>query len=168
MAQITQQLKKNHKFYLDYLVISFVKFLAMSIFFPLPKQRCKMIAKKGHVTFGGIGQYEFYMPTTGNGCHNRRDRKNCQFYIKETTWCTKLFQPCVGPTLCRKYSQQRDITQPISTGKYIGLQVFSKQRGIGKIVSITGDVCTVQFANEDVQFKFPDILRYKLKNAAKE
>ena len=121
------------------------------------------MAKTGHVTFGGIGQHEFYMPTTGDGHQNRRDRRNCRFYMKESKMCSKLFRTCVGPTLCQKYSQQRD-SKPSSssTRKYIGLQVSGKHRGIGSIVAITGDVCTVRFTNEEVQFKFPDVLRYKL------
>ena len=53
--------------------------------------------------FAGYAMHEFYMPTTGKGQKNRRDRRKCEFYNLEHKMCTKLFKPCVGPSICDKY-----------------------------------------------------------------
>ena len=61
--------------------------------------------KKHHVTFGSIGQHEFYMPTTGKGHSERRDRRRCKHYLPKMKYCMKIGNTCVGPTICRKYSE---------------------------------------------------------------
>lgn len=58
-----------------------------------------------HVTFGGMGQHEFYLPTTGRGQKNRRDRRKCTHYYAQSKYCSKIRNLCVGPVLCGKYSE---------------------------------------------------------------
>lgn len=55
--------------------------------------------------FPGRGMHEIYLPTTGKGHANKRDRRKCKYYIQDTKRCTKLFNFCVGPTLCQKYQE---------------------------------------------------------------
>lgn len=117
--------------------------------------------KGKHVTFGGLGQHEFYMPTTGRGNKNRRDRKKCKFYHVETKWCTKIRNLCVGPTLCMKYREEADAGKKHTKREFdIGTIVYSKRRGQGRIVTISEDICTIQFSTgKKITAKYPDAFK---------
>lgn len=119
------------------------------------------MAKHKHVTFGGLGQHEVYLPTTGRGQENRRDRKKCEFYFKSTGYCTKIRNKCVGPTICMKYRGKKDVNTAASLKKRsVGSVVYSKNRGQGQIVTISGDICTVQFVKGGKgTFKYPDAFK---------
>ena len=102
------------------------------------------MAKKKHVTFGGLGQHEFYMPTTGRGHENRRERRKCEFYFESTGYCSKIRNQCVGPTVCMKYKGKKLLSTGRSKNKLgVGTVVYSQTRGEGKIVTISHDICTV-------------------------
>lgn len=119
------------------------------------------MAKNKHVTFGSLGQHEFYMPTTGEGNENRRDRKKCEFYFESTGYCTKIRNQCVGPTVCMKYRVKKPLNTGASKKKNgVGTVVYSRSLGKGKIVTITKDTCTVEFsAGKKVPYKYPDAIK---------
>lgn len=116
------------------------------------------MAKKKHITFGGLGQHEFYMPTTGRGNKNRRDRKRCEFYFENTGYCTKIRNQCVGPTVCMKYKDKQQLNTGRSNNKLgVGTVVYSQTRGEGKIATISHDICTIELATgAKVTVKYPD------------
>lgn len=120
------------------------------------------MAKKGHVTFGGLGQHEYYAPTTGQGQKNRRNRRRCRHYDAETKYCDKLRTNCVGPTLCKKYSFRKNTSKgkptPSSCPK-VGTVVHSQYLGEGKITSIKEETCTIEFKGIRIQRSFKDIFR---------
>ena len=117
--------------------------------------------KKKHVTFGGQGQHEFFMPTTGKGHENRRDRKNCEFYFESSGYCSKIRNQCVGPTVCMKYQYKKPLNAGISKKKNaVGTIVYSKSNGKGKIVTVTKDMCTVEFdTGRKMPYKYPDAIK---------
>lgn len=119
------------------------------------------MAKHKHVTFGGLGQHEFYMPTTGRGHENRRDRKKCEFYFESTGYCSKIRNQCVGPTVCMKYKGKKPLNVGTSKKKLdVGTIVYSQTRGEGKIVTITKDTCTVEFSTgKKLPYKYPDAFK---------
>lgn len=114
-----------------------------------------------HKKFAGFGQHEFYMPTTGRGHKNRRDRKKCEFYYESTGYCTKIRNQCVGPTVCMKYRGKKNVnTSPAPKKRGVGSVVYSKNRGQGQIVTISGDICTVEFVRGGKgTFKYPDAFK---------
>lgn len=101
------------------------------------------------------------MPTTGDGHLNRRDRKRCEYYFEGTQYCSKIRNRCVGPTICKKYKVKKLL--PISTKKGkndVGTIVYSETRGEGKIVTISRDICTIQFVSwKKVTVKYPDVFK---------
>lgn len=119
------------------------------------------MAKQKHVTFGGLGQHEFYMPTTGKGHTNRRDRKKCEFYFEKTQYCSKIRNSCVGPTICKKYKAKKLTPSGTKKKKYdVGTVVYNESRGEGKIVTISQDICTIQFiSGQKVTAKYPDVFK---------
>ena len=64
--------------------------------------------KPKHNKFAGQGQHAVYLPTTGQGQKNRRDRKNCEYYHENTKFCSKIWNQCVGPVICRKYIEKQE------------------------------------------------------------
>lgn len=122
------------------------------------------MAKKKHITFGGVGEHEFYLPTTGKGHKNRRDRKKCKFYLEDMGYCSKIGNRCVGPTTCMKYKSTKPLNSGVSqAAPGIGTIVYSKNHGEGKIVTITNNTCTVLFSSgKKVPYKYPDALNYNL------
>ena len=114
-----------------------------------------------HKKFAGFGQHEFYMPTTGRGHKNRRDRKKCEFYFESTGYCTKIRNQCVGPTVCMKYKgKQSENTSSTKKKNGVGTVVYSKARGKGRIVTITKDTCTVEFSTgKKIPYKYPDAIK---------
>ena len=82
------------------------------------------MAKMNHVTFGGLGQHEYYTPTTDRGHKNRRDRRRCRHYDSDTKYCDKLQTSCVGPTLCKKYSPRKPF--PKENRPYLFLQQLER------------------------------------------
>ena len=120
------------------------------------------MAKKKHVTFGGQGQHEYYAPTTGLGQTNRRDRRRCTHYDSESKYCDKLRTRCVGPTLCGKYSFNKNISiSKSSTAELpkVGTIVHNQYLGEGIITSVDGDICTIEFKGIRIKRKFKDILK---------
>lgn len=119
------------------------------------------MANKKHVTFGGLGQHEFYMPTTGRGQNNRRDRKKCEFYSESTGYCSKIRNQCVGPTVCMKYKSKTDLQDGGSEKKLgVGTVVYSQTGEAGKIVTISHDICTIEFSTgKKVPAKYPDVFK---------
>lgn len=116
--------------------------------------------KAKHYKFAGRGQHEVYLPTTGNGQKGRRDRKKCKYYHADTQFCSKIWNCCVGPVACKKFEEK----QLNEEHKYaVGTTVYSQHYGEGKIVTISRDICTIQFASgEKVTAKYPDVFRKKL------
>ena len=114
-----------------------------------------------HKKFAGFGQHEFYMPTTGRGHKNRRDRKKCEFYFESTGYCTKIRNQCVGPTVCMKYKGKRPVNVGSPAKKTgVGTVVYSKVRGEGQIVTVSSDVCTVAFVKGGKgTYKYPDAIK---------
>ena len=98
--------------------------------------------------FAGYAMHEFYIPTTGKGQKNRRDRRKCEFYNLEHKMCTKLFKPCVGPSICGKY-----IEIGSSPKTMVGTSVQSKYYGSGVVISDNGEYCTVQYKTTKIQCK---------------
>ena len=119
------------------------------------------MANKKHVTFGGLGQHEFYMPTTGKGHNNRRDRKKCEFYSESTRYCSKIRNQCVGPTVCMKYKSKKDLQAGVSEKKpSVGTVVYSQAGEEGKIVTISHDICTIEFSTgKKISAKYPDVFK---------
>ena len=118
------------------------------------------MTKKSHVTFGGLGQHEYYAPTTGQGQKNRRDRRRCRHYDSETKYCDKLQTSCVGPTLCKKYSPRKNTSKKKlspPTPPTAGSVVHSKYLGNGIITSVDGEMCTIEFNGIKIQRKFKDL-----------
>ena len=112
---------------------------------------------KKHVTFGGMGQHEFYMPTTGKGYKNRRDRKMCEFYFSGKGYCSKIRNQCVGPTICMKYREKVLVDVVKKKNIDVGAVVYHKVQGKGEIVTISCDICTVQFiTGKKITFRYPD------------
>ena len=103
--------------------------------------------------FAGYAMHEFYIPTTGKGQKNRRDRRKCEFYNLEHKMCTKLFKPCVGPSICDKYVE---IGFPQKT--MVGTSVQSKYYGSGVVISDNGEYCTVQYKTTKIQCKKETLL----------
>ena len=118
------------------------------------------MAKRKHITYGSLGQHEFYMPTTGEGNQNRRNRKNCEFYYESNGYCSKIRNKCVGPAVCMKYSDKKPVNVGTSKQKNgVGTVVYSTVRGEGKIVTITKGICTVEFSTgKKVPYKYPDAI----------
>ena len=116
--------------------------------------------KHGHVTFGVQGQHEVYLPTTGNGHENRRDRRKCRYYYPDSKYCDKISSFCVGPTICRKYNPIESHKSSQHLAKCyptIGATIYNKKGNKGKIVSISRDICTVAFETGRVaSTKYPD------------
>ena len=114
-----------------------------------------------HKKFAGFGQHEFYMPTTGRGHKNRRERKDCEFYVESSGYCTKIRNQCVGPSICMKYRGKKALSAGTSKKKKdVGTVVYSKSRGEGKIVTITKDTCTVEFlTGKKLPYKYPDAFK---------
>ena len=50
----------------------------------------------------------FFMPTTGRGYTNKRNRRDCKYYNSKTGFCYKIWNQCVGPTVCKKYQKDQD------------------------------------------------------------
>lgn len=120
------------------------------------------MAKKNHVTFGGLGQHEYYAPTTGQGHKNRRDRRRCRHYESETKYCDKLRTSCVGPTLCKKYSPSKNANKSkptLSAYLKVGTRVYSQYLGDGMITAIDGNLCTIEFKGIRIQRRLNDILK---------
>ena len=101
--------------------------------------------------FAGYAMHEFYMPTTGKGHKNRRDRKKCKFYDCKRDFCIKIFKDCVGPTVCRKYMENSSM--PSNPKTLVGRKVESKYYGKGVVVSDDREYCTVQYETTKVQCK---------------
>ena len=120
------------------------------------------MSKSKHVTFGAPGQHEFYLPTTGRGYKNRRDRRRCCHYHAETKYCSKLRNQCVGPTVCMKYHERekthKQSSQPHKKNRpCVGTIIYSTHGKEGKIVTISGDICTIQLSSgEKISAKYPD------------
>ena len=118
------------------------------------------MAKHKHVTFGGLGQHEFFLPTTGKGHTSRRDRKLCQFYCADAKYCSKIRNLCVGPTICHKFVAARDNSKPNTNKPVVGSIVYNEHRGAGKIVTISNDVCTIEFTSgKKVSAKYPNAFK---------
>ena len=115
-----------------------------------------------HVTFGGVGQHEIYLHTTGRGQKNRRDRRKCEHYHATSKYCSKIRSSCVGPVLCKKYSEtkvtQKGIDQKQKKWRpSVGAVVYNQNGKEGKIVTISGDVCTIQFSTgKKISVKYPE------------
>lgn len=120
------------------------------------------MSKSKHVTFGAPGQHEFYLPTTGRGHENRRDRRRCCHYYAETKYCSKIRNQCVGPTVCMKYHEAEKIHKESGRSHKkdrpgVGTIVYSAREKEGKIVTISGDICTIQFSTgKKVSARYPD------------
>lgn len=98
--------------------------------------------------------HEFYIPTTGKGRRHRRDRRKCEFYNSETEMCMKLFESCVGPAICDKYSEV-----DCSRRTLVGINVQNKYYGIGVVISDDGETCTVQYKSTKIQCKKEVVLK---------
>ena len=104
-----------------------------------------------HKKFAGTGMHEFYMPTTKRGRLDRRDRRKCRYYNKLSKWCTELKADCIGPSLCTKYLEIQQKKRPSDNKSLIGKKVYNKHRGIGLIISVSGDIFTVQYKDIKLQ-----------------
>ena len=108
-----------------------------------------------HKKYAGRGMHEIYLPTTGKGQAERRNRKNCCYYNGKTGWCGKIFSTCIGPSVCRKYkdiSQNKDNRETL-----LNKVVYSKYLGKGIVVSVEADICTIQYEKKSVQVKRKDL-----------
>ena len=117
--------------------------------------------KSKHVTFGSQGQHEFYLPRTGEGRIDRRDRRKCIHYCAESKYCCKIHNQCVGPTICMKYQEKKANENPkciYSNNPFsIGETVYDMYGKEGKIISVSRDVCVIQFLNgKKVSAKYPE------------
>lgn len=120
------------------------------------------MSKGKHVTFGSLGQHEIYLPTTGKGHKNHRDRRKCCHYNTESKYCSKIRNWCVGPTICRKYYEEEKTHKHFGQGHKknqpaIGTTVYNTHGEEGKIVTVSGNICAVQFlTGKKVAAKYPD------------
>ena len=105
---------------------------------------------KKHHKFAGFAQHEIYLPTTGCSHKNRRNRKLCDFYFPKSKLCKITGRTCVGPTICKRYKPLENNNKE----SLLGLEFVDPARGKGKIVYISDDICTIQFANIKVQCKY--------------
>lgn len=118
------------------------------------------MVKSKHVTFGGLGQHEFYLPRTGRGHENRRDRRKCDYYNTSDQYCNKIKNKCVGPTVCMKYSTAKTTHKKESWWPQVGATVYNSQNREGKIVTISGDICTIQYlSGKKISAKYPDVFQ---------
>ena len=114
------------------------------------------MSKSKHVTFGGLGQHEFYLPTTGKGHQNRRDRRKCAYYHAETRYCNKIHKPCVGPTLCKKYRQVNDKRVQAEHSAESLLKLYSEQSQDGNTFTVSGKVGKQLFSSNETASKTPE------------
>ena len=106
--------------------------------------------------FGGYGMHVFFAPTTGKGNLNRRDRRRCIHYQRETKLCAITWIHCEGPTICKTY------TEPSTVEPLLGKKVMNKTFGEGVVSSVSGDICTVTYKTKKIQCKV-DIVKKMLK-----
>ena len=107
-----------------------------------------MGCEMGNQKYAGRGMYEFYMPTSANAEKQQRDRKRCTHYLADNQWCDKIFNKCVGPTMCKQYDESDRLKNVI-----VGKMVVSKYYGSGTVVSECDDFCTIQFHEKKIQCK---------------
>ena len=76
-------------------------------------------------------------------------------------YCTKIRNQCVGPTVCMKYKGKKAVTSDTPKKKNgVGTVIYSKVRGDGEIVTVSGDICTVAFVRGGKgTYKYPDALK---------
>lgn len=96
--------------------------------------------------FAGRGMHEFYASNTSNSKMIRK-REKCKYYNHETAWCEKIFNQCVGPTICKKYSEKSSTPK----NSLIGTVINSKYYGKGTIVSESDTFCTIQYDSVKIQ-----------------
>lgn len=86
------------------------------------------------------------------GESNKRNRKDCEFFDIHTRFCFKLKITCVGfsNTLCPLHlSDNKKINKP-----KVGTKVWSVQRGVGTVKTISSELCTIQFEDTKVQCRY--------------
>jgi hypothetical protein len=122
-----------------------------------------MSRKRFAPKYGG-GFRDFYMPTTGHGQTNRRDRRKCMNYKALTDHCIKLGTDCVGPAKCKEYCTSE---KKKSGSSLVGEKIYLENRGEGTVISVVGDICTVQFGDVKVQCKKSMVTGNSLKRKPK-
>ena len=105
--------------------------------------------------YAGSGMQEFFAPTTGKGNLNRRDRRRCDHYQHETGLCALTWIHCVGPTICKTYSEPKQ--QIRSKESVLGKTVMNKTFGKGVISSVSGDICTITYKTTKMQCYIKDV-----------
>ena len=104
--------------------------------------------------YASYGMHEVYLPTTGNGHKQKRDRRKCQYYIPSSKLCTKLSVSCVGPTLCQSYCE---IHCSKNIDDFLGQSIYNNDYGNGVIISVYQNIYTIKFKNIIKQCKRKDI-----------
>jgi hypothetical protein len=94
--------------------------------------------------FSGRGMHECYLSSSSNTTKIRK-RENCQHYNRETKWCEMIFNQCVGPVICKHYSEKS------CKESLIGTVINNKYYGKGVIVSESDTFCTIQYENLKLQ-----------------
>ena len=105
--------------------------------------------------YAGSGMRVYFAPTTGKGNLNRRDRRRCEHYRRETGLCAVTWIHCVGPTICKTYCEPK--RQSRSSGSVLGKTVTNKKFGKGVITSISGDICTITYKTTKMQCYIKDV-----------
>jgi hypothetical protein len=105
-----------------------------------------------HKKYAGRGMHEIYLPTTGKGIVGRRSRKKCRHHNASTGWCHIIFNNCVGPSICGKYE---DVSK--ETNSLLHKTIYNKYFGEGVVISVSEDICTIQYKERKVQIKKEDL-----------
>lgn len=108
----------------------------------------------------GYGMHEFFAPTTGRGNLNRRDRRRCVHYRRDTKLCAVTWIHCVGPTICKTYQEEK--RKKTTREPLLGKIVINKTYGEGVITFVSGDICTVTYKSTKIQCKV-DVVKQLLK-----
>ena len=105
----------------------------------------------------GYGMHEFFAPTTCRGNLNRRDRRRCIHYRRDTKLCAVTWIHCVGPTICKAYHEETG--KKTGRESLLGRTVINKTYGEGVITSVSGDICTVAYKSTKIQCKVDVVIQ---------
>lgn len=103
-----------------------------------------------HKKFAGRGMHEFYMPTTGKGSKNRRDRRKCSHYNPDSKYCYAINNTCVGPAICKKY-HPRITDQTIKKDSLIGKEIYNEYYGKGIVIRANKEIVTIKYSEKTIQ-----------------
>ena len=105
----------------------------------------------------GTGSHlEKHFPTRENSENRRRSRNKCANYDSSAKWCRQLGIGCVGPSnpLCKEYHEPIPLCKKKTKPHiHVGQIVNDKKHGVGMILAVQGQICTVRFHINNIERK---------------